>query len=129
MDRDIYNEYIRVTNTINMTGYLNINMDEVNALILNLKSNIIYAHCLNGLYITLVRAYINYLSYTGIISTCPGSIAIWFIQQLNPPEYLDILSIRNLLFRDYYTTKYCMCGKSGCQFKPPYPVIFPLYDI
>jgi hypothetical protein len=129
MDRDTYNEYVRVTNTINITGYLNIDKDEVNKLIKKLKSDIIYAHCLNGLYVTLARAYINYLSYTGIIATCPGSAAIWLIQQFDPPNYLDALTIRNLLFRDYYITKYCMCGKLDCQFKPPYPVVFPLYDI
>ena len=128
MDKDIYNEYVKTTNTINMTGYLNMNRDDVNVLINKLKSNIIYAHCLNDLYITMTRAYINYLTYTGIITMCPGSSAIWFIQQLDPPDYLDTLAIRNLLFRDYYTTKYCMCDKPDCQFKPPYPLVFPLYN-
>jgi len=122
MNTDVYTEYIQTVNSINVFGYYPTNWDNVRNVLSKLKQDKIYAHCVNSLYIAIARSYINYLAYGGFDKDCLGNAGIWIIQQFDPPDYMDNISIRNLIFRDYYTNKYCLCGKEGCQFKPPYPI-------
>jgi hypothetical protein len=125
MNPEVYSQYVKTINIINALGYMYVNIDDVNQLIIKLKSDIIYTHCINSLYIAIARAYVNHIILNDNINSCPGSVAMWIIQQYSPPEYMDIIAIRNLIFRDYFTSKYCLCGKPDCQFRPPYPLNFP----